>query len=212
MTVRIGVVDSGIHAQHPHVGGIQGGVSLVSGGLSDRIGHGTAVAAAIRAAAPQAELYSVRIFGQRLTATIETLLAALDWCLEERMDIVNLSVGTANNHHSSALEERLRRASAQGTLVISASEMLPGCLPGAIAVAADPELTRHEVYYRSGVFYASPYPRDIPGVPRNRNLSGVSFAVANLSGIAARCRESLEPSQVLRELQEMGNKSNPLSR
>ena len=31
----------------------------------------------------------------------------------------------------------------------------------------------------------SPYSRDIPGVPRNRNLNGVSFAVANASAYVA---------------------------
>jgi hypothetical protein len=39
------------------------------------------------------------------------------------------------------------------------------------------------------VFKASPYPRDIPGVPRERNLNGVSFAVANMSGFVARARQ-----------------------
>ena len=36
----------------------------------------------------------------------------------------------------------------------------------------------------------APYPRDIPGVPRERNLSGVSFAVANASGFVARALEA----------------------
>jgi len=36
------------------------------------------------------------------------------------------------------------------------------------------------------VFRASGYPREIPGVPRERNLSGISFAVANVTGLLAR--------------------------
>jgi hypothetical protein len=31
------------------------------------------------------------------------------------------------------------------------------------------------------VYTAPPFPRDIPGVPRERNLKGVSFAVARVS-------------------------------
>jgi hypothetical protein len=40
------------------------------------------------------------------------------------------------------------------------------------------------------MFYASPYPRAIPGVPVDRNLHGTSFAVANMTGLAARLLES----------------------
>lgn len=37
---------------------------------------------------------------------------------------------------------------------------------------------------------ASGYVREIPGVPPERNLKGVSFAVANATGFVARARES----------------------
>jgi hypothetical protein len=37
---------------------------------------------------------------------------------------------------------------------------------------------------------AAGYPRDIPGVPRERNLKGVSFAVANATGFVARALEA----------------------
>ena len=38
----------------------------------------------------------------------------------------------------------------------------------------------------AAVFRTCGYPRPIPGVDPERNLKGLSFAVANLSGIAAR--------------------------
>ena len=88
MKVRVGVVDSGINPDHPHVGGIAGGVNCHPDGDStdfiDRIGHGTAVAGAIREKAPEAELYAVRIFERRLSANIETLLQGLEWCLDHQ--------------------------------------------------------------------------------------------------------------------------------
>ena len=36
------------------------------------------------------------------------------------------------------------------------------------------------------VYAASGYPRPIPGVPPERNLKGISFAVANVTGCLAR--------------------------
>ena len=40
------------------------------------------------------------------------------------------------------------------------------------------------------VYVASGYPRSLPGVPRERNLHGISFAVANMTGFVARACEA----------------------
>jgi hypothetical protein len=41
------------------------------------------------------------------------------------------------------------------------------------------------------------YPRPIPGVPPERNLQGISFAVANASGLLARVLEGAVPDESL---------------
>ena len=51
--VCVAVVDSGVNATHPHVGGVAGGIAIDEHGVEradylDRLGHGTAVTAAIR--------------------------------------------------------------------------------------------------------------------------------------------------------------------
>jgi hypothetical protein len=77
-------------------------------------------------------------------------------------------------------------AVAGNAIVISAADMLPGSLPGVVAVSADESCPRDVYRHRGGVYFASPYPRPIPGVPVSRNLQGISFAVANMTGLAAR--------------------------
>jgi len=63
-------------------------------------------------------------------------------------------------------------------------------LPGVIPVQLDWDCPRER--YRTSridgveVYRASGFPREIPGVPRERNLSGISFAVANVTGLLAR--------------------------
>jgi hypothetical protein len=42
----------------------------------------------------------------------------------------------------------------------------------------------------AALFLASGFPRPIPGVPPERNLQGVSFAVANVTGFLARLLEA----------------------
>jgi hypothetical protein len=184
--MKVAVIDSGIHPGHSHVGAIAGGVGVTEAGFTDdtidRLGHGTAVAGAIREKAPEAELYAVKVFDRRLSTNIETILRALEWCIEQRMDVINLSLGTKNPEH----REQFERVLASGGLVVSAAGRLPGSLPSVIGVAPEEDCPRDVYRYREGVFYASPYPRSIPGVPPAGNLQGVSFAVANMTGFVAR--------------------------
>jgi hypothetical protein len=183
--IKIGIIDSGIHAGHPHVGEVAGAVEIMPAGVGpdavDRLGHGTAVAGAIREKAPDAALYAVKVFDRRLAANIGAIYRALEWCREHGMDIVNLSLGTENPLHRAAFE----RALGDDLLVVSAAHVLPGSLPGVIGVAPDPDCPRDSFRYREGIFLASPYPRPIPGVPVEHNLHGTSFAVANMTGMVA---------------------------
>jgi hypothetical protein len=86
-------------------------------------------------------------------------------------------------------------------------------MEGVIAVAADAGCPRDRFRFRDGVFWASPYPRPIPGVPVERNLSGASFAVANMTGFAARMmaldgREGLQAALIRQGLKFSGDSSD----
>jgi len=199
--VRIAIVDSGVHAAHPHVCSVSGGLTISEQGehpdYADRLGHGTAVAAVIREKAPNAELFAVRIFAERLTASIATLVLALDWAARCRMHLVNLSLGTTRPEHEIALRGALHRAAASGVRVVAARDdegvrYLPGSVPhpAIVPVQLDWACPRDSCYTAAvdgeTVYRASGLPRPIPGVPPARNLSGISFAVANVTGILAR--------------------------
>ena len=150
--IRIVVVDSGVHASHPHVGSVAGGVSVSATGelgrdYVDRLGHGTAVTAAIREKAPEAEIWVARVFERRLDTTLDALVSAIDWAVAHRADLVNLSLGTANQLHVERLEAAVNVASAAGVWVVAAGEQdgarwLPGSLAGAVAVTLDWTLPR----------------------------------------------------------------------
>ena len=201
--VTVAVLDSGIHAGHPHVGAVRGGISFVVGGdstdITDRIGHGTAVAAAIREKSPGVELVSVRIFDRTLATSADVLARAIAWSAAHGAQLINLSLGTANPAHAALLQDALDEAASLGSVVVSAREAngvrwMPGSLRGCAAVDADASLERDEIEIielgQTSRYTASPYPRPIPDVPREQNLSGVSFAVANVTGFLARTLES----------------------
>jgi hypothetical protein len=198
--VRVAIIDSGVHADHPHVGGVSGGLGINSdGGVEsdyiDRLGHGTAVAAVIREKAPGAEMFCIKVFDRELAATGAALVAAIEKAIEHQAAIINLSLGTQNRDHEAALSSVVGAAARAGVVVIAAGEQdgtrwLPGALPAVWPVMLDWSIARDEcrVTMRSGaapVFAASGYPRPIPGVPPGRNLKGLSFAVANVTGLVA---------------------------
>jgi len=197
--VTIAVVDSGVNVPHPHLPGVAGGVALDLDGnpatdFVDRLGHGTAVAAAIHEKAPEAQIHAVKVFDDRLATHVAALVAAIDWASERGMRLVNLSLGTSNAVRAAELAPAVARAIERGTIVVSALEhdgrrWYPGCLAGVVGVLLDPEQARESVTVSElagrPAVRAAGYPRPIPGVPPERNLNGISFAVANATGCLA---------------------------
>ena len=199
--VRVAVIDSGVHASHPHIGGVSGGVGIDEHGEErddyiDRLGHGTAVTAAIREKAPAAEIYAIKVFDRELAATGRALVAACEHAASRGVDLINLSLGTTNTDHEPALVNAIQKIRASGAVLIAAGvdgEMrwLPGSLPGAWQVAVDWTIPRDRcrldrLNADGALFRATGYPRPIPGVPPEKNLKGLSFAVANVTGILAK--------------------------
>jgi subtilisin family serine protease len=202
--VRVAVIDSGVHPTHPHVGGIAGGFGIGPDGTLtdecvDRLGHGTAVAAAIREKAAGAELIAVKVFWQSLATDIESLCVAILRAAESGAQVINLSLGTNQAQHRTRLQNVVAAARDRGAILVAANDdagarWFPGSLDGVVAVRADWMLDRHRYAVAAvegrELMLASPYPRDIPGVPREKNVHGVSFAVANASGFVARAIEA----------------------
>ena len=199
--VRVAVIDSGVHASHPHVGGVAGGVGIDEHGdchddFVDRLGHGTAVTAAIVEKAPSAEIIAIKVFDRELASTSAALIAACEYALTINAHIVNMSLGTQNADHELALADVVKRLRNQGAVVIAAGAQggirwLPGALTGVWAVTLDWTVPREtcwldHVNADGATFSASGFPRPIPGVPPERNVKGLSFAVANVTGIVAR--------------------------
>jgi hypothetical protein len=204
----VAVIDSGVHAAHPHIHGIAGGVlvaadgSIEEGSFSDRLGHGTAVMAAIQEKAGEADYFAVKVFDSSLRTTARALFCAIEWSIARRMDIINMSLGTSNAAHAERFHELVQEAVDAGISLVAAREAggqacFPGCLPGVFAVGLDEQCERNAYRVQDTaegiVFLASGYPRPAPGIPKERNLQGISFAVANITGFAARALRESDP-------------------
>lgn len=213
--VTVAVIDSGVHVEHPHIAGVVRGVAIESDGeihtdYRDRLGHGTAVTAAILDKAPDVQIQMVKVFGRKLSTSTGVLVKAIDWAVERGARLINLSLGTVNSQSDLILWASVERAAEQGALIVSPLEYegqdwLPGSLEGVAAVSLDWECPRDQIRVAfnsdgEGGFLASGYPRPIPGVAPDSNLKGVSFAAANVTGILA-CL--LEDRPEIRSLQDL---------
>ena len=203
--IRVALIDSGINASHSHVGFVAGGIgfSLAEDGtiqqeedFSDRIGHGTALAGILRAKVPPVALYAVKVFNDRLQVSFAVLEAALRWSIEQRMHIINLSLGTANASYRDRCLAIIAEAHAAGTVLVAASpagqtNVLPAVLPGVIGVTNDMRCGWADYTYVPEdpiPFHAHPCPRPLPGPAQTRNFQGPSFASAHVSALLALLR------------------------
>jgi len=209
----IAILDTGINPAHRQVGPVAGGVriSWIDGCVrltgnrradwADEIGHGTAVAATISEGLPADAfaLLSVRVFGRRMDAPPQCLAAGIRWAVEQGADLVNLSAGVPSGSDPAG-EAVVRDAWADAgeaglTLVAPRAShdtlLIPGALatvPGAIGVEADAKLDYGRLARRGEVLAAPPWARPLPPLPREKNLSGVSFAVAAVTNRVAGVR------------------------
>src|SRR3954471_25028764 len=133
--VRVCILDSGVERDHPLVGELAGAVaiSLDESGApvaspddeGDRCGHGTACAGIVRAVAPAAEIHSVRVLGAGFTGSGNTLLAGLRWAVEQRFDVINMSLSTTKRQFSEVLHELADKAYFNRTVLVASAHNMP---------------------------------------------------------------------------------------
>ncbi|MFF3499803.1 S8 family serine peptidase [Streptomyces sp. NPDC003247] len=132
--VRVCVVDSGVERDHPAVGTVHGswvvvkdedGIRVESTDTGDTCGHGTACAGIVRRVAPECELHSVRVLGERFSGTGDILLAGLRWAVQQGFDVVNLSLSTTRTRFAGELHALADEAYFGRTVIVASAHNTP---------------------------------------------------------------------------------------
>ncbi len=197
--VKICIVDSGIdiYSEVYACGGVDLEDPEYCNG-DDLTGHGSAVAGIIAAPddgsgtvgiAPDAQIYNVRVLDGANQAPVSRIIDALDWCIANNMDIVNMSFGT--DEYSPALKAKIEDVSAHGIIMISSAGngetvQYPAAFPEVISVSSVNSSMQKPEGTATGDFSA-------PGINIYSTsllggycaVSGSSIAAAHITGCAA---------------------------
>lgn len=114
--------------------------------------HGTICASIIHKFAPDASLGSIKILNHKRRGVREQLIRAIEWCVEEGIKIINLSLGTIHYNDSHELRKTINSAAANGAIIVSASSnqlitTYPSCFSNVIGVKTDTDFTLKEGEY-----------------------------------------------------------------
>jgi subtilisin family serine protease len=203
--VKVGVIDSGIDADHPAVGrGVQGYVTIREGaeGLvydrtphGDDYGHGTACAGIIRTLAPDCDLYSIKVLGADLHGRGAVFVSGLAWAIENGMQVCNLSLGSTKKELYGVLHELTDLAYFRNTMLVTAANNLPvasypAMYASVISVAAHGTKSQDVFYYNP----RPPVEFGAPGIDVHvawygggwTTATGNSFAAAHMTGWVAK--------------------------
>jgi subtilisin family serine protease len=218
--IHVAVVDSGVDHHHPDaVGPAEPGVALSwdrdaeevlseEGWHDDLYGHGTACAAIIRRAAPNAGISSVRVLGARLSGKGEVFAAGLRWAIAHGARVVNLSLSTGKSEMFGLFHEVADEAAHANVVLVCAMNNLftptfPSQFSSVISVAAcdgdDPLLLLANPHPPAD-FGAPGIDMEVAWMDRGHIVAtGNSFAAPHVTGLVARLlskHPDLTPYQV----------------
>lgn len=198
--VKIGVIDTGISRDHFELKNrVKGGVDFVRGRQN---GHGTHVAGIIVAemnqrgivgVSPESHIYDIRAFDEEGKSSLATILRAINWSIENGMDIVNMSFGMPQ--YSEALARVIKKANDRGVVMVASAGNnggeveYPARYDGVVGVSAIDQNGNLASFSSRG----KGADRRAPGVdilstwPGNqfRKLNGTSMAAPHVTGLMA---------------------------
>lgn len=206
--IRVAVIDT-LACNHPDiVDGLLCQIDFTAKHSEDQYAdHGTLVAGIIGArqnnmglvgVAPKCSMYSLGVLDINGTGEMSHICNAIQWCIDNKMDIVNLSLG-ASPEPCEPLEEVTKAAADAGVILIAAAGNdsgslnldtvnIPARYDWVISVAAvDPRKTKASFSSTGPVNIAAPGVDIYSCAPPDKYLraSGTSFSAPIISGLAA---------------------------
>jgi hypothetical protein len=200
--MKIGIIDSGVEKTHRRLKDINivrevvfGNTNMEKQDPTDYCGHGTAVTSIISQMTPSAEFYIAKVFDRQLITEENRLVKAIDWCISNQVNIINLSLGVQTENPGSDLRNICLKAYEKRIVIVSAAYYILSqpCYPAFFPYVFG--VTEGRVASVSEFGVLPDYPvefvakGDIHRIAHIHNSfkfsSGTSYACAYFSGIVA---------------------------
>lgn len=206
-TIKLAVLDTGAGPNKDLK--VAGGVNTTGQGTSflDDNGHGTHVAGIaaargrkkqIAGSAPRVKLYAVKVLDQFGDGFVSSIIEGIEWCIRNRMHVINMSLGLQGGAGSKALRLAVRKAVRSGITIIASAGNdgifsggidAPARYPGVIAVAASTRRGRIASFSSRGrgIDITAPGENIVSLAPGGGYdvMSGTSMAAPNAAGGAS---------------------------
>lgn len=195
--LRIGVVDSGCSDDQQTLESaafvLEDGQLWLAEAEPDQLGHGTRTIEVIKALMPDAEVVSAQVFQSRLTTSAVQVAAAIDWLVEQGVQVINLSLGLRQDRP--ALREACEQALSAGVLICASSPargepVYPAHYPGVFRMTGDARCEREQISYLETEF--ADFGACVLPLDNTRGQSGASLGCAHLSAHVLRYLQQAE--------------------
>ena len=202
--VRVCILDSGVEADHPLVGGLESAVAVsldeneqvvvTEDEEGDLSGHGTACAGVVRAIAPECSLSSVRVLGAGFTGSGGVLLAGLRYAVEQGFDVINMSLSTTKKPFAAVLHDLADSAYFRRAVLVASAhnmpvESYPWRFSSVISVGSHEEEDPLTFFYNPNPpveYFGRGVNVEVAWLGgRTIRVSGNSFATPHMTGICA---------------------------
>lgn len=205
--IRVAVIDSGVDADHPQLAGAvdvdgavdfsvgdDGDVVRTDGPHGDVFGHGTACAGIIHALAPEARITSVRVLGPGLRGKAAAFYAGLTWAVENRFDVINLSLGAGKRDWALPFHEVCDQAYFNNCFIVTAANNIkrvsfPSLYAAVTSVACNTATDPLRFHFNPEPptdFLARGIDVEVPWTNGGTTVTtGNSFAAPHIAGFAA---------------------------
>lgn len=145
--LKIAVIDDGI-SQDLFDGELLGSIiinddlSINSYNMNNRISHGTICANIIHKYFPFLDYFSIKVLSNNMKGRSNKLYRALDYCVEQKISIVQLSIGSCIAKDFTQIQKKINEVALKGLIIISAAHneniiSYPSCLSNVIGVMRD---------------------------------------------------------------------------
>ncbi|HBB28655.1 MAG TPA: hypothetical protein DC000_05320 [Clostridiales bacterium] len=162
--MKIAVIDDGVNSEFFSIGKLSFDIEILDEThIQNRenkkhiVNHGTVCSGIIRNYAPKAQIGSIKIMDYQKQCSCEKLIAALDWCYDNDIFIVHMSVGSSKMIDYVSIRSAVNKLAEKNIIVVAAFNnsgkiTFPASFDSVIGVRNNEKLEGNEYFVNENSF------------------------------------------------------------